>query len=72
MSFSALLQKQLEIKLHGTALDSTFSSLFFSGVETIQSDLATGDVGESGTDSDLLENMVRVVIFNAFLGSNAN
>lgn len=51
---------------------STTFFLFFSGVETLQSDIAIGDVEESGADSDLLENMVRVVIFNAFLGSSVH
>lgn len=49
-----------------------FFFFFFSGIATIQSDLATGDVGGSETDSDLLENMVRVVIFNALLGSSVH
>lgn len=45
-----------------TQLFKTFLS-FFLAVETMQGDIATGDVEETRADSDLLENMVRVVIF---------
>lgn len=47
-----------------TQLSETFSlSFFFSAVETMQGDIATGDVEGTRAASDLLENMVRVVIF---------
>lgn len=46
-----------------------FFILFFLGGETVQNDIVIGDVEKSGADSGLLENKVRVVIFNAFFSS---
>lgn len=52
-------------------LSNTFFP-FSLGVETLQSDIAIGDVEGRGADSDLSENTVRVVIFKAFLGSSVH